>query len=75
MARNMFPNGTVVAAPAKAKMCMKANPCGLILPGKVLSAISCLTNLELEFAMVFYTSSHNHGSQKWVPPIVVTFQT
>ncbi len=21
-----------------------------------------------------YTSSHNHGSQKWVPPIVVTFQ-
>ena len=22
----------------------------------------------------YYTSSHNHGSQKWVPPIVVTFQ-
>ncbi len=21
-----------------------------------------------------YTSSHNHGSQKWVPPIVITFQ-
>ena len=21
-----------------------------------------------------YTSSHNHGSQKWIPPIVVTFQ-
>ena len=22
-----------------------------------------------------FTSSHNHGSQKWVPRIVVTFQT
>ncbi len=21
-----------------------------------------------------YTSSHKHGSQKWVPPIVVAFQ-
>ena len=22
-----------------------------------------------------YPSSHNHGSEKWVPPIVVAFQT
>ena len=25
-------------------------------------------------AYVCCTSSHNHGSQEWVPPIVVTFQ-
>ena len=23
----------------------------------------------------FYPSSHNHGSEKWVPPIVAAFQT
>ena len=27
-----------------------------------------------QFVILMYPSSHNHGSQKWVPPVVVTFQ-
>ena len=30
--------------------------------------------LNLGFLSAIYPSSHNHGREKWVPPIVVTFQ-
>ncbi len=31
--------------------------------------------VNVAFMYCIYPSSHNHGGQKWAPPIVVTFQT